>query len=699
MESCILNIQQQPDGTCIISLPVDFTGEAVVNIHPASTEVMSDVLNVDISGLVPDDGHTTAAAVVDETSDENSDNVEENIDVLSRPAASRKRLRRSNTWQKNVRKMKRTKGEEYVSDTTHKCVKARCVQPIDCSNCRLKCNTKVTEEQRQGLFAEFYGLNSWEAQTTYIVQSIMEFEPAKRATKNMQSDSGPRKTQSRAYYMTISDGSSSKSVRVCKDMFLKTFDLNTARVHYALTKKKAFQVLRDERGSKVNAAKTPLALTDAVKNHIAQFPRYISHYTRAKNSKEYLAGVSSISQMYHLYVDECAANNMTAVSEWVYRRIFNCDFNLNFHVPKTDTCKKCDAYAIQQKASDINHLAVKQEWDSHLASAENTRAKLNTDRHQAQGGLKLVFAFDLQKTKPLPHLNTNEAYYKRQLSVYNCGIHDCGTNKGYFRMWHEATASRGPNEIASCLWHWLGSLRAEKNIPRDWIAYSDSCGGQNRNIVIAAFWSHVVQELDVDCIDHIFMVSGHSYLPCDEDFGVDDKEKRKNETVFTLGEWIDIAKRARKKGEKFDVAEMQKTTFLNFRSLVQRLVNRKVNMQREKVEWMKIRWTRFRKDNPYKMMYKYTVDDDEEFKVVSFEKKSKGCQQQQPILNLPMLYPSGRLISHAKFKDIQDLMKYVPPIHYEFYNSIAHEQRKFSGPEFGEDLNDNDSDAMSDVDA
>jgi len=176
------------------------------------------------------------------------------------------------------------------------------------------------------------------------------------------------------------------------------------------------------------------------------------------------------------------------------------------------------------------------------------------------------------------------------------------------------------------------------------------------------------------------------------------RKSEKNETVFTLGEWIDIAKRARKTGGKFDVAEMPKTAFLDFKVLLKEIVNRKVNMQGEKVEWMKIRWMRFRKDNPYKMMYKYTVDDDD-FKEVSFEKQRKGRQRQKQILKLPMLYPSGRLISRAKFKDIQDLMKYVPPIHHDFYSSIPHEQHKSSGPDVAEDINDHDSDAMSDVDA
>jgi len=122
------------------------------------------------------------------------------------------------------------------------------------------------------------------------------------------------------------------------------------------------------------------------------------------------------------------------------------------------------------------------------------------------------------------HFNTNEAYYKRQLSVYNCGTHDCGANRGYFHMWHEATASRGPAEIASRLWHWLQSIHTERSISNDWAAHSHSCGGQNRNIVIAAFGVHVVQEMEVQCTDHVLIVSSHSFLPCD-DFGVDEKEK------------------------------------------------------------------------------------------------------------------------------------------------------------------------------
>ena len=77
-------------------------------------------------------------------------------------------------------------------------------------------------------------------------------------------------------------------------------------------------------------------------------------------------------------------------------------------------------------------------------NGESHRAKQEPDN-------VLVFALDLQKTKKLPYLTTNEVFYKWQLSVYNCGIHDCGSDTGYFGMWTEETASRGPAETSWCI--------------------------------------------------------------------------------------------------------------------------------------------------------------------------------------------------------------------------------------------------------
>ena len=57
------------------------------------------------------------------------------------------------------------------------------------------------------------------------------------------------------------------------------------------------------------------------------------------------------------------------------------------------------------------------------------------------------------------------------------------------------------------------------------IAYSDACGGQHWTLLMTVFWLEVLAETELISIDHIFMVSAHSFLPCDGYFGVDERAK------------------------------------------------------------------------------------------------------------------------------------------------------------------------------
>ena len=82
--------------------------------------------------------------------------------------------------------------------------------------------------------------------------------------------------------------------------------------------------------------------------------------------------------------------------------------------------------------------------------------------------------------------------------------------------WDETVASRGPQELASCILKKLKNIRNQKHI----ISYSDMYTGQNRNIKLAVTWLKIVQsaENNADIVDHKFLLSGHSFLPNDSDF-------------------------------------------------------------------------------------------------------------------------------------------------------------------------------------
>lgn len=185
--------------------------------------------------------------------------------------------------------------------------------------------------------------------------------------------------------------------------------------------------------------------------------------------------------------------------------------------------------------------------ESKLKDIENSKTVNNT----------AVICFDLQKTLPTPLLTTNKVYYLRQLWTYNFCIFDLinGVSKMY--VWHESVASRGSQEIGSCLLHvsflsfyllkvshnQLFSFQFMKSLPPNItkvIAYSDACGGQNKNKNIAKLFMHIVRSTNIEQIDHKFFESGHSYMECDRSFALIEKTKKTNPQVFIPDHWAEL---------------------------------------------------------------------------------------------------------------------------------------------------------------
>ena len=82
-----------------------------------------------------------------------------------------------------------------------------------------------------------------------------------------------------------------------------------------------------------------------VREHILSFPSQESHYSRSSNKKrKYLPEGLSIARMYRQYLKKYESGLQSGenpqVKEYLYRKIFNTEFNFEFGYPRSDTCEK-----------------------------------------------------------------------------------------------------------------------------------------------------------------------------------------------------------------------------------------------------------------------------------------------------------------------------------------------------------------------
>lgn len=163
-------------------------------------------------------------------------------------------------------------------------------------------------------------------------------------------------------------------------------------------------------------------------------------------------------------------------------------------------------------------------------------------------------------------------------------------------VWDESVASRGSQEIGSCILQYVKTYVSSTKL----IMYSDHHTGQNRNIKMATIYNYVVANtsLSVNEIDHKFLVSGHSFLPRDQDFGLVEKQKKFHPDIHLPDDWKTVLASARNTNP-FKIVNMTKDDFFSTKSLEKQITNRKIDVTNDKVQWMKIQWLNYRNEQPF----------------------------------------------------------------------------------------------------
>lgn len=140
----------------------------------------------------------------------------------------------------------------------------------------------------------------------------------------------------------------------------------------------------------------------------------VSHYCRAHTNRKYLGSRLSIAKIYELYLSKCASENVSqVVRKSMYYRIFVTEYNLGFHIPKSDRCDICEKYKV---AKNTETLTSKLEMEYQLHQSLNEHMREARSLVKKDKDLPVLF-FDLENIILTPHADISSFFYLRKLKV------------------------------------------------------------------------------------------------------------------------------------------------------------------------------------------------------------------------------------------------------------------------------------------
>ncbi|KAE8744950.1 hypothetical protein FOCC_FOCC008362 [Frankliniella occidentalis] len=557
-------------------------------------------------------------------------------------------------------------GKTYVG-TTGKVVKKRSCRPLPICKAKWCQIGSLSEEDRQQLFSEYWGLSSHNKRCQYISSRVLKKE--KNSTKVRSS---PKKE--RTCTLEYSVVHNEKRFLLSKECFLSTLDENDRFVRGIVERRSTTaQVPDDRRGRHAPPNKIPDEVKQEVEAHIKKFPAYVSHYSRRHTEQLYLGSHLNVSIMYNMYLKEGG----TKLSYNKYLEIFNnMSPRLKFKTPKVDTCVTCDTLQNGIKAAQSTEETdtLQQQLQLHVSEADFAYDCKKEDKLSAINSDKTIstIVFDLEQVLPCPYLTSGNVFYLRQLSVYNLTVFATETKEAFNFMWHEAIAGRGAEEIASCLLSYFNEFLP--STVKHVILYSDTCSGQNKNSLMITALSFTVQHHPtVETIDQKFLVSGHTHLECDQaHHQIEQKKKKTNVPLHHPQNYFDLVREVGPTNKKFKVKEMKLTDFWNFeKALVGNeapLVWRKRNTDGNPFLFGDAEWFRFQKKCPGIIQYKKSLHKEEPFAKLNWKRNKK---EDLPEIEIFQKSRRPSPISSAKKKDLLSLLDQINPLYHDFYSNLT----------------------------
>lgn len=121
---------------------------------------------------------------------------------------------------------------------------------------------------------------------------------------------------------------------------------------------------------------------------------------------------------------------------------------------------------------------------------------------------------------------------------------------------------------------------------------------------------------------------------------------------------------------KFIVVEMSKQDFFSSQSLEESIINRKITISGDKINWFRFQKIIYDRENPLLLkVVEYGFNND----VLSISLQKRSAQKVFQQKNLNLLFPKGRFISKAKYDDLKKLIEKIPAEFHTFYRSLKYD--------------------------
>lgn len=572
----------------------------------------------------------------------NSDSEDDDSSNNETPKST-KRKRNENEWSDVKRKCLKNLGKQYVSKkgeyVDEKIMKGRC-------NCRYKCSTKISEDQRLNCFQRFWELGTKEKQWGYVVKYTQKEN--KKRTLNTSVNNKRKFTYKYFLPTTLcSEVGQNEKIDVCKTMFLNTLSISDRVVKTAWDKYDGSTIIAtDNRGRHQNHKKV---ITDdmvkSVCDHVNSFVPVEAHYVRKNSTKVYLEGFLSIARMYQLYDEEwydsskytCKAGN-----ERQYRDIVNGHFNLGFHQPKKDQCDVCHIFRNVRVPTEEQMSQQK----AHIEEKNIARRMKKQDKRAGRksNGSIVAAVFDFEKVLSCPYGDVSTFYYKRKLSCLNFTVYDLGKKKGICYMWDETEGKRGANDVSSCLLNYID--KHVKEGATEFRFWSDNCTGQNRNRIVFSLYLYAAKKYNIT-ITHRFLVKGHTQNEGDSVHATIERGAI-GKTIYTPDQWRLHVSWVKVDGNPYTVKKMTHRDFLDFKCHVTDKVWNK-NTKNKKVTWTSLKEVSVQSNDPNKLLYKTDLIGDSE------SVKIYASTRNNALIHLERAYSSQMKLAEDKYKDLKSL--------------------------------------------